>query len=53
MQGKERAALFNAEFINLKGFIEAEKLPDFMAALSEFPGKYPPTYLALNKNNQH
>lgn len=52
-QKKERAAAFNAESTNLNDFTESEKLPGFMALLSEVPGQFSPTYLALNKNNQH
>lgn len=50
MEGKEeRVAAFDIESTNPKDFIEPEKLPDFMAPLSELPGQFPPVYLALKR----
>lgn len=37
------------ESTNPKDFIEPEKLPDFMAPLSELPGQLLPVYLALKR----
>lgn len=37
------------ESTNPKDFIEPEKLPNFMAPLSELPGQFPPVYLALKR----